>query len=531
MMNPLNSLVFYGSDVTGDQHRGLFGARGLLLLALLLIAAGSAQAWLLPRYFPHFHDSTVYLSGAKSIAEGTGYRFAGFEGHPGIGIFPPGQSLYLSQWWRLEPRYPENLSILYFAAIVMSAAASAAVFGVLREFGMPDLWSWLVAFCVAVGMRWVEHISWLMAEHGFIACSLGIAWLWLRRGSDSPAPLGLWFVTGVAVALALLFRTAAIGIAGGLFLVAAYAAWSRRDLRVLIFGVAPVAVAVGWCRSLSQGWVTYSDVFARTLMLEGGGLKAVVRVVGEQLLEFGSGRPVWDNSFNLVSRVPLWVHSKSAIFGWMMIVGAAVMCSGLLFLAARGVSLVSGRSKGGVLVCAASYAALVLVAPNGANGIGRYTLPLIPFFFGCAWKGAESCGFLRSPKLRGVALVCLVVVGIGGNLFMSLRSREFWTSMFNRSEVEEVARWLAERSRKDWIIAVDWSQPWFQIHCATGIDFVQNPFCSNRILPPVRPSSVRPTHVVVHRAGWDQYSPTAAFERVYSTTLGQWEVWKVPVGD
>src|SRR5689334_17105924 len=83
-------------------------AFGIVLLALV---PATRLAWL-ARDMPHlghFHDDSIYLVSAKSLAEGHGYRILSLPAEPFQTKYPPLWPLILAAIWKIAPDFPENL--------------------------------------------------------------------------------------------------------------------------------------------------------------------------------------------------------------------------------------------------------------------------------------------------------------------------------------------------------------------------------------------------------------------------------------
>src|SRR5262245_54119166 len=87
-----------------------------ITVALLFLLAIAPGLWLVVEYpdFPHFGvftDDSIYFLNARSIAEGAGYRMLSQPGAPPQVKYPPLFPLLLAAAWKLEPRFPENLTV------------------------------------------------------------------------------------------------------------------------------------------------------------------------------------------------------------------------------------------------------------------------------------------------------------------------------------------------------------------------------------------------------------------------------------
>src|SRR5690349_13950375 len=54
--------------------------------------------------FRHLHDDSIYFVGAKSMAEGSGYRILSLPAEPFQTKYPPLWSLALAAIWKIDPQ-------------------------------------------------------------------------------------------------------------------------------------------------------------------------------------------------------------------------------------------------------------------------------------------------------------------------------------------------------------------------------------------------------------------------------------------
>ena len=105
-----------------------------LLAFLGLLAPSIWMAWTY-RDIPHLgrmHDDSLYLIGAKSLAEGQGYRIPSLPGEPFQTKYPPLYPAYLALLWKLFPEFPANLSWMMLGAWIWLPLFLAMGFVVLK---------------------------------------------------------------------------------------------------------------------------------------------------------------------------------------------------------------------------------------------------------------------------------------------------------------------------------------------------------------------------------------------------------------
>lgn len=137
-----------GTPAGSDPMAGRV-AIGAIALIPLLFGTSLARVFE-PAAFGAFHDDTLSVSSAKSLAEDGEYRFTSF---PGVDIqpkYPPLHPLALAALWRLCPDLPENLTAIYAVGVVSGLAFLLGCFRWLsrREIG-PSKILVLSALCVS----------------------------------------------------------------------------------------------------------------------------------------------------------------------------------------------------------------------------------------------------------------------------------------------------------------------------------------------------------------------------------------------
>jgi hypothetical protein len=90
-----------------------------LALAVLLMAAGSAQ--MVVGVGGIYHDDGVYISTAKALAEGQGYRLINLPDAPVQTKYPLLYPVLLALIWKLWPAFPDNLLAMQWLTLLLGA--------------------------------------------------------------------------------------------------------------------------------------------------------------------------------------------------------------------------------------------------------------------------------------------------------------------------------------------------------------------------------------------------------------------------
>jgi hypothetical protein len=333
-------------------------------------------------YWKLVPDSTTYVLGAKSLAEGQGYRE---QGKPVV-LFAPGTSLLLTPAWILGG----GSYLLMNAEVVLFAfAALAACFFLFRQ-SLGTLGSGTVMLLCLGSAEYFERSTFLLSEIFYIFFSLA-AFSWYRRG-NAPGTIfsslaGLMvrtvgFCLPVAFALdTILFDPFRKGPKKWLF-AAAYAS--------------PLLFSAGWeFRNRVEGW-SYTE-----LMIESdpwnraGGHIPALKLLIRLWDNLAYGRAIEDLLTNQLTRDAVW---------------PGVILAVLIGIGFRRLSR-SGWSAAGIY----SILFLLTVALYWPEVVIRLATPLLPFLMAYLVAGLESVA--KKPATRWLlapAAWCLALYLVSG---------------------------------------------------------------------------------------------------------------------
>jgi hypothetical protein len=189
---------------------GTYVPRKLFAAAILLLAlAPSAHLAWVARKMPHFghlHDDSIYWVSAKSLAEGRGFRILSLPSEPYQTKYPPLWPLMLAAIWKIDPRFPENLTLGMALAWLMLPAFIAVAWRWFQTagFGLPAR----VTMCavIALSPTVVFFSTSLLSDLAFSALLLAA----ILTLSETDEHLGRALAAGVLGSAAYLVRTAAL---------------------------------------------------------------------------------------------------------------------------------------------------------------------------------------------------------------------------------------------------------------------------------------------------------------------------------
>lgn len=218
----------------------------MMNLILFIILLGSSLLYVAairPDSFGAYHDDGVYVTTAKALATGQGYKITSLPYEPAQTKYPPFYPFLLSLIWRVYPHFPENLTWM----MLLSAGATLAFLALSYQYLVRKRYAgrWqalLVVALAAVNWRTIVLATSLYSEmvYALLAVlALHMAEEYERRDQSKTAGVLLGVVIGLA------FMTRSIGLTL-LIAVAGYYVLRRQWKRALI----PVAVGglfvVGW---------------------------------------------------------------------------------------------------------------------------------------------------------------------------------------------------------------------------------------------------------------------------------------------
>jgi hypothetical protein len=221
--------------------------RYIAALFVLMLAPSAYMAWTW-RDMPHLglhHDDTLYLVGAKSLAEGHGYRIESLPGQPFQTKYPPLLPWLLSALWKFGPVFPQNLPMLTLFAWLMLPATLWLMRVLFQRFGFGPVETWVLTLAAAVHplilLLGVTVLSDLLFLTLFLACLL-----LAERALDGARSLAL--AAGAVGGITYLARTAALPLVIAVPLCFLF----RRQLgKALLFAAGMLPAIINW-----QVWVS-----------------------------------------------------------------------------------------------------------------------------------------------------------------------------------------------------------------------------------------------------------------------------------
>ena len=124
--------------------------RTIWLLILTVLGACSLYLSLLsPAGFGTYHDDAIYVTTAKTLATGQGYKIASLPYEPAQTKYPPLYPFLLSLIWRVYPQFPQNLTWMLLLSVVAAVSFLAMTYRYLTTQRYAAEWQALIVVGVA----------------------------------------------------------------------------------------------------------------------------------------------------------------------------------------------------------------------------------------------------------------------------------------------------------------------------------------------------------------------------------------------
>jgi 4-amino-4-deoxy-L-arabinose transferase-like glycosyltransferase len=431
-------------------------------LATLLAAAYLALALASPEAIGIWQDDGIYVSTAKALAEGRGYRHLELPGEPLQTKYPVLYPAVLSLAFRLDPSFPSNRALLHVptalaaaALVLLAARYLEGVLGAGRRLALA------AAALAAASPAVLAFARYAMSELPYAALAAGALLcldLCLPRAGSPRAARGWAAAGGLLIGAALLTRSIGITLAIAAPLALAL---RRRWLPAAIVAAVPLACWSPWLwwragaaaqnGPVQQGFFEAPDLDYALWIPDAAG--EILRVA-------------WQNGFRAAfslgyEQLGLPVgFANAAISGlsWRTPLLHAA-CAAALVLVVAGFVASLRRRPSTLHLYAALYAGAVGVWPFSP---GRFLVPWTPFLLYFLLEGAGCTGRAAAARLGGdpvrsgrlarataVAVLAVSFAAEAARLLGSTPERYFLREVpqgLDLLEEREAFRWLVRHS-------------------------------------------------------------------------------------
>ena len=381
------------------------GVLGLLAFVAALWAQASIMVGV-------FYDDGIYVTAAKALASGLGYRNIHLPGAPPITHYPPLYPLVLSLAWRLWPSFPANVALLELCdAAALGGAAWLMAHHLRRRLPVSPPLAFVALAAGFVSFPLLSLLGVRMSEPLFLllfAAAVAVA------DRDEPGVV-TGALAGLLAGLATDAKSVGLSVVGGVVL----ALWLRRRRAAAGAALAAAAVVCGpwflWV-ALHVGQVdprlaNYTSYLAEA---RSAGLGSILRGL--------AGRSLWAMAW-----IMLPSHGGVLDYPIAALVLAAFVW-GMVVAAKRAPALVASLSL---------YLLVVSLWPFPPF---RFVWIIYPWTFALIAAGCvEAWTRGRWARLLVAALVLSVLVGYGPREAVSLSKRRFAST---GQEMSQSFRWV-----------------------------------------------------------------------------------------
>lgn len=403
-----------------------------------------------PGRFGGYYDDTIYVTAAKSLATGEGYRMISLPQPVAQTLVPPFYPFVLSLVWRVDPRFPENLTAMMVLSVVAALGFVALTWLYFVEHEYATRWQALVVVALAaINWRVMLLATSVLSEVAYALLSAATLYSAERLLRDRRSS-SIGGIVGSLAALAFLTRTSGVVL---LVAIAAYFVLRRQWRRALLpvaIGAAVVVTWLAWC------YMNRTEVGGEHASYYAGYLRGVESTLGNlQSVNHTSRLSVHldiirTNAIGLLLvSVPLEClglrYDLAGVIAVPLVIFASLLfAAGFLTEVRKGVRLLH--------VYLFFYLLLHVVVPG--NSYDRYLMPVVPFLLLFLVRELSAIvSFARGAIAADGKTLTKVVVGVVGLLLLSAGGVVFYsnssgiyralTLLKNTGRIEEDAQAIA----------------------------------------------------------------------------------------
>lgn len=473
-------------------------------------------------------DTSIYLSGAKSLAEGNGYRFAAHANTPRITMVPPLQSLFLAGWWKALPSFPQNMDGLYVGMILLAIVNFSLVLCYWGKQGVPWWAAVPIVLFWSVALSWVFLIYWVLSDILF-----GIFWILLAlhwRSAEALKTPRWWGITSLILVPMFLTRTAALAPIAALGIAALCSNREQRWKNAAAFAVPVMLALFLWSR-----WISTNQNYGGLLQFfrdyEGGWL-GFVKLCAYNLTGYLSGNTfilgLAPNFFEQMT-APGRFDSPAGIVLVLFFQGLGLLW---MFLWIYGVWKLGTRQEKWLAFAVAAYLLQVGLWPYDFSTRGSY--PIFPLLVPWAWRSgaALAARFCITAPVRIGVVSCACIV-FATNLQLLQERIDSWRRLCRFDELNEVANWVRNNTPTNTLIASTWTLPNLYFSELSGRQIVTDYFHEKLTWEPVSHAAQNfvAADYILSSFKWDLDVPKAdadKYELVKISSLRYYRLHRVP---
>jgi hypothetical protein len=392
-----------------------------------------------PQTFGAYGDDAVYVTTAKALATGQGYRISSLPYEPSQTLYPPLYPFLLSLIWRTYPTFPENLTAMMLLSVLATVSFLALSYRYLvKQVYATEYQALIVIALAAINWRTMFWSNLVLSDILCAMITVGAMYLAENYEAEERSSWKKGILVGVIMGLAFLTRTSAITL---IIAVAAYYIVRRRWRRVLLPTATAGVFVIGWAvwssfnRSPFSGansdfYAGYVRCFSESItylqaLNDTSRLMTVAGVLGTNFAILGIASVP-------VACLGLGYGIPRIVFFSLIFVTIALIVGGCLRQAGNRVRFLH--------IYLIFYLALYMLLPGSAYD--RYLIPIVPFLlvffvteFDVVMKAirdrlksnGKAAGKIGAALAGAVILVsmCLALFSNGAAMYKLLGSASF----------------------------------------------------------------------------------------------------------
>jgi hypothetical protein len=347
----------------------------VFLLAVLFISFSLYVTTISTGRFGGSYDDTIYVTAAKSLATGEGYRVINLPHPIAQTLIPPLYPVLLSIIWRIHPQFPENLSWMMLFSVLLTIGFLVLSYHYMVSNNYATRWQALaVVTLTSINWRTISLATALISDILFAA--LSIAALHLAEQYEEKKKSWMFGVLiGIISGFAFLTRTSGLGLIGS---VAVYYLYRRHWRKLLVSASVAALFIAGW---ILWGYFNTSTVTGEHASYYAGYAHGIAETVNRlQALNLESKLMTYLRIIetNAVGMIVVWAPLQSlglrATFPMPLLIPLLLLALGLMAL-----GFLREVSNGFRLleVYCLIHLALHLIVPS--HSYERYLIPIVPF--------------------------------------------------------------------------------------------------------------------------------------------------------
>jgi hypothetical protein len=392
---------------------------------IVIVGAGVLYMSLLTTdRFGSYHDDSIYVSTAKALATGQGYRLINLPGEPAQTKYPPLYPFLLSLIWRIGPDFPANLIPMMLLSTAATLGFLALTWQYLVKSGYAGKWqALLIVALTAFNWRTMILASSIYSE--MVYALLSVAALYFAERDSESSRWRRMLPLGLLVGFAFLTRSAGVAL---LIALAAYFVFRRRWKGLIPCAIGALFVLgwFGWCYANKSNIEGVNAAYYTSYL---GHLGEVVRDLqaqrGASILSVLAGVAV-ENLVGIVVSIPVVCLGLS--YDWMPYLGGAAPYVALslvviiIALVAAGALRQVSKGSGPLHIYVIALLGLHLAWLPGIS-YDRFLMPIAPFLLLYVTDGARRMAqsaieLVRSSNVALVrlraSLLAALLIGLTG---------------------------------------------------------------------------------------------------------------------